>query len=307
MVLLVFLGDAEVDVEQDGPPRRGGLRGLAGEQPTKPVDVDESLVVRQFLDGQIRIGRPRREPGFQRPDPAVPIGDQPRLESGGVLRSIRVEDDRAVRRDPLLPEQPDDLGFVDRVEPGGGECDRTGDVAAARLAVEAPAVECRDRPQVHDGQFGVVEALAKLVYRDDPCHRWFVPSRMVMSIGPRGREVRPVRGRRRPSWGFEGKQEAAATSVTTAPGPGSDGSCPRQLSAATLGPRPSHGGAACAYTCPGSSCERSRRNPTSLVGILATAYLTLGHGGLRRRQRDGSEPRRTAPLKWNYSDRPTRH
>lgn len=93
---------------------------------------------------------------------------------------------------------------------------------------------------------------------------------MVMSIGPRGREIRPVRGRRRPSWEFEGKQEAAATLVTTAPGPGSEGSCPRQLSAATLGPQPSHGGAACAYTYRGRSCEPSRRNPTSLVGILAT-------------------------------------
>ena len=80
-------------------------------------------------------------------------------ERGGVVRAVAVDDDVAAGDDPLLVEEAPDLGLVDDVEPGGREGDGARDVAAARLAVPAPAVVGGERADVDDGQSRVVESL----------------------------------------------------------------------------------------------------------------------------------------------------
>ena len=119
--------------------------------------MDEPLVVRQLVDRQVRVGGPGREAVLVRAHLAVAVGDQPGLQGGGMLGAVGVDDDRALGRDALLVEQADDLGLVDAVQPRRRERDRARDVAAARLAVQSPAVVGGDRAQVDDGQAGVAE------------------------------------------------------------------------------------------------------------------------------------------------------
>ena len=118
---------------------------------------------RRAAGGASRCGRAarssaacRRAGRVRRPRPANagvvgsrtspwPIGDQARLERGGVLGAVRRRgrpSGPAVT--PFSASRRIDLGLVDAVEPRRRERDRARDVAAARLAA-AGASRCRRR------------------------------------------------------------------------------------------------------------------------------------------------------------------
>ena len=79
-------------------------------------------------------------------------------ERGHIGRVVTVDDDRAVRRHVLVDEELGDLGRIDAAEPLAGERDRARDVAAARLALESPAVVGRGRAEIDDGEVRIAQA-----------------------------------------------------------------------------------------------------------------------------------------------------
>ncbi len=60
VVLLVLLGNPEIDMEEQEGARRCGLRPAAREELREPVGMDEALVVRQALDGKASCRPPTR-------------------------------------------------------------------------------------------------------------------------------------------------------------------------------------------------------------------------------------------------------
>ncbi len=168
VALRVLLGDAEVHVEEQGLRVVVRLGALAGEQLADPLDVDEAVVVREALDREAVVRSPGREAGLVAEDVVVTELGQSRVESRRVLGAVAVDHDRAVERDALREKETLDLGLVDAAQPGRREDRRAWDVAAACLALEAPAVVGGDRADIDDGQARVGQAPVELVGRDGP-------------------------------------------------------------------------------------------------------------------------------------------
>ncbi len=168
VILLVLLGDAEVDVEEQEASGRRSLRAVAVEHLAEPSGVDEPVVVREMLHGQALVRRPR-----------VPVvGANSRVAERGEpaphgrhVVGRAVEDDLLAGDDLLRVQQADDLGVVDARQPGARERDRSGDVTPPGLAVQAPAVVRVERPHVDDRQVGVEKSPAQLFRRNLLCHR----------------------------------------------------------------------------------------------------------------------------------------
>ena len=131
VILLVLLGDAEVDVEEQEAPGRRGLGPAAVEHLPEPVGVDEPVVVRETLDGQGLVGRPLGPAGLVDADPLVAELGQPGSDGRDVV-GVAVEDDLLAGDDVLRVQQPCDLGVVDARQPGAREtrqlrgCDHLG-------------------------------------------------------------------------------------------------------------------------------------------------------------------------------------
>ena len=68
MAVRVFLGDTEVDVEQEVLPVPERVGAAAVDQLAHLLGVDELLVVGQLLDRVPFVSRPGREPGLVSPD-----------------------------------------------------------------------------------------------------------------------------------------------------------------------------------------------------------------------------------------------
>ena len=102
VVLLVLLGNPEVDVEEQESARRRGLRPAAREELREPFGMDEPLVVRQALDGKACVGRPLGPAVLVDADICVPQVGQPAPERRDVLGVVAGEDDLAAGDDVLL-------------------------------------------------------------------------------------------------------------------------------------------------------------------------------------------------------------
>src|ERR1700694_4564957 len=124
--------------------------------------MDELVVVRQAIDRQARVGGPLGPTALVDPDTGLAQLGQPGLEPQRVLRAIAVKDYFATLENAFGLHQPFHLGFVDAIEPGAGEGDRSRDVTPAGRAARAPAVVGGQGPNIDDGQVGVAEPLAKL-------------------------------------------------------------------------------------------------------------------------------------------------
>ena len=159
VALLVLLGHAEVDVEEEEAVAWRGLRTLAVEHGTEPVDVDEALVPRKPLEGEGLVLEPRI-PVFVRPDARVVERREPRRKGG---RVVAVEHDLTVGGHAFRHEHVAEVGVVEEPLPLAGKRDRAGDVAAAGGAVGAPAVEQVEWPGVDDRECGFVQAPAELL------------------------------------------------------------------------------------------------------------------------------------------------
>ena len=186
VALGVFLGHAEVHVEEQELLVGRRLGRLPVEDVAQPRDVDELVVVGKPIEWQRRVGGPGRGPilvGASAGDAEIGEG---RHELGGVVRSVAVDDDVAVGGDPLLVQEPPDLGLVDDPQPAGREGDRSRDVAAAGLAIPAPAVVGRERSDVDDGSSRVVQSLSEFG-GGDRAHRWY-----LMCDGGGGQTKTPV-------------------------------------------------------------------------------------------------------------------
>ena len=173
----VLLGDAEVHVEESILAAVECLGAPAVEQRPQPVDVDEPLVVREPVERQGRVGGPGREPRLEDPDAAMAELGQAAADRVGVGEPVAVDDDRAVGRHALVDELPrSTLGRVDALEPGDRERHRAREVAATRLALQAPAVVRRARADVDDGEVRVARG-GQEVGRRDRVRRWTRPDR----------------------------------------------------------------------------------------------------------------------------------
>ena len=163
VVLGVLLGNAEVDVEQEPSTRRRDLRRPAGEEIAEPVDVDEPLEPGQIFDGPIVVGRPGRPIALESDDPVKAEAGEPQLERVGVGRFVAVDDDRVVRVHAPGRERRLEIDIRQAAEPLDRERGGPGDVPAARLAAEMPAVVGRERSQVDEMEVGLAEPGEELV------------------------------------------------------------------------------------------------------------------------------------------------
>ena len=158
MVLLVLLGNPEIDVEEQEAACRSGFRALTREELCEPFGMDEPLVVRETLDGKRRVVRPLRPAVLLDSELCVAQADQPAPEHRHVIGLVPVEDDLATGNDVLLVQQSLDLDLVDALQPRGGKGDSSRDVTASRLARQSPAVVGGQRPDVDDRQVRVRES-----------------------------------------------------------------------------------------------------------------------------------------------------
>src|SRR5919201_668463 len=124
--------------------------------------MDELVVVRQSLDGQVRVGRPLGPSSFVDSDALVAQVRQPGPDRQDTLRIIAVEDDLPARKNTFRVEQPLDVGAVDAVQPGAREGDGSRDVSAPSLSTTTPAVVAGQRADVDDGEIGFVESPPEL-------------------------------------------------------------------------------------------------------------------------------------------------
>ena len=168
MALLVLLGNAEVDVEEQEVAVRRGLGRVACEQLPQPGGVHEFVVVRKALDRERLVGGPLRPARVVHADALLAQFDESRSHRPDLFGEVAVQHDLARVGDVLDPEQPLNLGGVDAIQPRAREGDRARDVAASCGARQVPAVVGGERTDVDDRQSGVVQAKAKLVRRDAP-------------------------------------------------------------------------------------------------------------------------------------------
>ena len=182
----VFLGHAEVHVEEQELLVGRRLRRLPVEDITQPRDVHELVVVWKTIEWQRWVGGPGRGPILVSASAGDAEIGEGRHELGGIVRPIAVDDDVAIGGDPLLVQEPPDLGLVDDPEPAGREGDGSRDVAAAGLAVPTPAVVGGERSDVDDGSSRVVQSFAEFGGRDR-AHRWY-----LMCDGGGGQTKTPV-------------------------------------------------------------------------------------------------------------------
>ena len=162
----ILLGYAKVHVEEQDLPGRSGFRRLAIEQASKPVDVDELVVVGQAIEGEGFIRRPLAPAALMDPNTFMAIVDQPCGKGGHIPRAVAVDHDVAVWSDAFCLQQSLDFFLVDALQPGAGECHGAGDVAAPGLTSEPPAVVRGHRPNVDDAQVRIAEPIAELGGRD---------------------------------------------------------------------------------------------------------------------------------------------
>ena len=135
--------------------------------------MDQRLVARELLEREPVVGGPSRGARGMGAGRLDAVDAQPGDELSRVGQSFAVYDDVAVGGDPLGVEEAPDLVLVDGPQPGGRERDGARDVAAARLAVGAPAVVGGQRPDVDDGETRVAESFSELVCGDGG-HRSFL-------------------------------------------------------------------------------------------------------------------------------------
>ena len=162
MALGVLLGHPEVDVEQQEGAVRRRLGPSTVEHLAEPGDVDELVVVGQALERQRLVGGPGRSPSLEDPGSVDAERSEPADERRGVHVAVAVDGDLATRGHALRVEEALDLGLVDGVDPGDGERDGAGHVAASRDAAPVPAVVGDQRSDVDDRQVRVVESLMEL-------------------------------------------------------------------------------------------------------------------------------------------------
>ena len=159
----VFLWHPKVHVEeQELPVRWSRLRVLPVERLAEPFDMDEPVVLRQALDRSICDARPGQESAVENPN----VEDPQPLQSGsdrGGFETGAVDDHRSLGHDLLGHEESVDLGFVNAVQPAAREGHGARNVPSARLIVKPPAVVCRQRSDIDDGEGGVLEPRVKLV------------------------------------------------------------------------------------------------------------------------------------------------
>src|SRR5207253_1861677 len=161
VILLVLLRNAKVDVEEQEPTGRRGLRASAVEQLADPVRVHELFVVRQTFDWQSPIGGPFGPAALIDPDAGVAQLCQPRLQRRSVLTTIAVEGDLAAGKDPLRTQQPLDLRFINAFQPGAGESNSPGNVPASSRPPQPPTVVSGQLTDVDNREAGVDEAPAQ--------------------------------------------------------------------------------------------------------------------------------------------------
>ncbi len=166
VILCVLLGDAEVDVEEEEPASRGGFRSLAGEHLFQPVDMHETLVLRELVHGQAGVGRPGREAPVQRRDVVEAPFPQDGGQESGVVRPGAVHDGATTMREPLLVEDALDFGGVHAGEPLGREWHGSRDVATAGVGALAPPVVGAERPHIDDDLSRVVKTSMEGCWRD---------------------------------------------------------------------------------------------------------------------------------------------
>ena len=112
MILLVLLGDSEIDMEEQEVPDRRGFRLVAVEHLPEPVGVNEPLVVREAFYRQGLVGCPLYPAGLVGADSRVVQVDQPVPDCRDVV-SGAVEDNLSAGNDVLRVQEPDDLRVVD--------------------------------------------------------------------------------------------------------------------------------------------------------------------------------------------------
>jgi hypothetical protein len=169
VTLGVFLGHAEVHVEQKESGVVVGLRLLAVEQLAEPFRVHESAVVGEAIDRQALVGRPCGQALFVQADVRVAELFQQIAQRPSVGGAITVDDDGARCENSLRLEKLADLGLVDALEPGDRERGGAGKMAAACLAAETPAVERGDRADIDDREARLSEAGPELFSCDRRC------------------------------------------------------------------------------------------------------------------------------------------
>ena len=178
----VLLGDPEVHVEEHVAGRRGGLRPLSCEHSLQPGDVHQLVVVRQALDRQALVARPRGPAGVIGVHVLETTREEVTGERDRVDGPVAVDHDGTAGLNALRSEEAFDLGRIHGSQPIPRERHSARDMAAADLASEAPAVVRGQRAHVDDRQGRFAQPIAKLVGRncqavpllnDVECtHRW---------------------------------------------------------------------------------------------------------------------------------------
>ena len=153
-------------------------------------------MVREPLDGKLRVGAPLGEAGVVDAHAHPQMLGNPALEDRGCVAAA-VHDDLGACRDPLALQRDHELGVVEPGQPACRERDRPRDVAAAHVTFDPPAVVSGQRPRVDDAQVRLAEPATQL-RRGDRLPRQSRNRRCHYSKTIQNEETSSARGRRYP-------------------------------------------------------------------------------------------------------------
>ncbi len=170
MILLVLLRNAEVHVEQEVTSRRRCLRPAAFEELAQPVGMDETVVVREAVRGQARVGSPGDPAVVVRSDAVESDLGEPCSQLVELAGTRCVGDDFPAGGDPLGGEKVTEIVLREHVQPLARQRHRTRHVATASGSVRPPPVERMEGSRVDDRQTRVAETTSELGRRNRRGH-----------------------------------------------------------------------------------------------------------------------------------------